>query len=120
MAVIMGLGRYIIMAFIKAEEAGVIDAAYKYVFIDVSFTGVIALLFIFRYSIQGIGKSLTAMAAGFMEMTARLVMSLFVIPFVGWTAACFTDPMAWAAGMIYCAVTFVILLRIKERQHGKN
>ena len=120
MAVIMGLGRYIILAFIKAEEAGVIDAAYKYVFIDVSFTGVIALLFIFRYSIQGIGKSLTAMAAGFMEMTARLVMSLFVIPFVGWTAACFTDPMAWAAGMIYCAVTFVILLRIKERQHGKN
>ena len=74
------------MVFVKAGEEGVgavVDAAYQYIFIDVMFVAILALLFIFRYSIQGIGKSLTAMAAGFMEMAARVTMSLFVIPIVG-------------------------------------
>ncbi len=120
MAVITFFGRYIIMVFVKAGEEGVgavVDAAYQYIFIDVMFVAILALLFIFRYSIQGIGKSLTAMAAGFMEMAARVTMSLFVIPFVGWTAACFTDPLAWGGGMIYCTITFFILMRLKQKKH---
>lgn len=117
MAVIIFLGKYVIMIFVKSEETGVIDAAYQYIFIDVLFVGLLALLFVFRYSIQGIGRSLTAMVAGFMEMAARMTMSLFVIPVIGWNAACFTDPTAWGSAMIYCAITFAIIMHIKQKKH---
>ena len=62
-------------------------------------------------------RSLTAMAAGFMEMASRLVMSLFVIPKVGWLAACFTDPLAWGSAMIYCMVVFLLLMHTLQRKH---
>ena len=120
MAVITFFRRYIIMVFVKQGEAGVgavVDAAYQYIFIDVMLIALLALLFVFRYSIQGIGKSLTAMVAGFMEMASRLVMSLFVIPTVGWLAACFTDPLAWGSAMVYCLVAFLILMHIKQKKH---
>ncbi len=120
MGVITFFGRYIIMIFVKQGETGVgavVDAAYQYIFIDVMLIALLALLFVFRYSIQGIGKSLTAMVAGFMEMASRLVMSLFVIPTVGWLAACFTDPLAWGSAMVYCLVAFLILMHIKQKKH---
>lgn len=120
MGVIVLIGRYLIMIFVNQGESGigaVIDAAYQYIFIDVMLVGLLALLFIFRYSIQGIGRSLTAMAAGFMEMASRLVMSLFVIPKVGWLAACFTDPLAWGSAMIYCMVVFLLLMHTLQRKH---
>ena len=57
------------------------------------------------------------MVADFMEMASRLVMSLFVIPTVGWLAACFTDPLAWGSAMVYCLVAFLILMHIKQKKH---
>ncbi len=106
-------GKYLIGIFIRSSDpgnAGVIEAAYRYILIDVSLVFVLALLFIFRYSIQGMGRSAIAVVAGVCEMIARLVMSILVIPSLGWSAACCTDPLAWGLALMYCLPLFIYIL----------
>ena len=58
---------------------------------------------IVRFSIQGMGFSPFAILAGVLEMAARTVVGLFLVPMFGYTAACFASPAAWI-----CADLFLI------------
>ncbi|MCR4688338.1 MAG: MATE family efflux transporter [Saccharofermentans sp.] len=110
-------GEYLIMVFVKANETAVIAAAYKYIVIDATMTFLLAMLFIFRYTLQGIGRSFVAMIAGVWEMVSRLAMSLWVIPLIGWNAACVTDPIAWGSAMAYCGICCFFILRSEKKKH---
>ena len=110
-------GELLIRIFVKASETAVIAASYKYIFIDAVMMFLLALLFIFRYTIQGVGRSLTAMVAGGFEMVARLSMSLWVIPVFGWGAACVTDPLAWGSAMLYCMILCFVILGREKKKH---
>ena len=115
-------GELLIKIFIKSQDTdpAIIAGAYMYIVIDAVMVFLLALLFIFRYTIQGIGRSITAMLAGIFEMVARLVMSLWVIPVIGWKGACITDPMAWGSAMIYCGICCYVILRREIRKSGKS
>ena len=48
-----------------------------------------------RFTIQGMGYSNLAVIAGIMEMIARALAGLVLIPLLGFTGACFSSPLAW-------------------------
>ena len=108
-------GNYLVMLFVKAEETQVIAAAHKYIAVDGALSIAVGLLIVFRYCIQGIGRSDLAMVGGILEMIARTGMSLFVIPVFGWIAACYTDFAAWGSAVIYLVPVFIYLVHKQER-----
>ena len=57
----------------------------------------VPLLFVnlLRFTIQGLGFSNLAVAAGVMEMVARGVFGLCLVPYLGFDAVCFASPAAW-------------------------
>lgn len=52
-------------------------------------------IFVLRFTIQGLGFSELAMVAGVLEMIARAVFGLGLVPALGFQAVCFAHPAAW-------------------------
>ena len=75
----------------------------EYILINCAFFIPLALVNIVRFSIQGMGYSAFAILAGVLEMIARAGVAFFLVPALGYVAACFASPAAWI-----CADLFLI------------
>lgn len=64
-------GKTIVGLFIGAEELEVIRLAHIYLLTNCSMYFVLALLFIFRNTLQGLGQSFIPTVAGIMELIMR-------------------------------------------------
>ena len=77
----------------KIEE--ILTYGSRYLFITACFDTLLALVNIVRFTIQGMGFSSFAMIAGVLEMVARSLAGIFLIPMIGFTGACLAGPLAW-------------------------
>ncbi len=79
-----------------AEEAPVIiRLSRQYLLTVTAFDFLVAIVNTVRFTIQGMGFSNFAMIAGLMEMLARSLAGLVLIPLLGFTGACLSSPLAW-------------------------
>ena len=79
-----------------ADEAPVIIRLSKQYLVTVTaFDFLVAIVNTVRFTIQGMGFSNFAMIAGVMEMAARTIAGLVLIPLIGFTGACLSSPLAW-------------------------
>lgn len=112
------LGRTLALLFVTGDQTAVIDCVQQFLNACSWFYPTLAVLFIVRNAIQGLGYSIPAMLAGFFELMARAVMGLVVIPVYGYTAVCYTNPMAWiAADCLVIPVYFIVFRLIKKRMN---
>lgn len=114
--VLVTSGSVISWLFIDRSETEVLDAVQQYFGYAGFFFWLLAILNCTRMMIQGIGYSGIAIFAGCAELLARAVMSLFVIPVFGYTAVCFTNPLAWLAAVLVVVPVFFGIIRKYERQ----
>lgn len=89
--------------------------ASTYIFIDSAFYFLLGCLFVFRNTLQGIGKSIFPLLSGFAELIARSLICFFLPRLVdpsnpvsdkAYVALCFSDSFAW------CLATLVMLYGI--------
>lgn len=66
----------------------------------------LSLVNIIRFLIQGMGFSPLATFAGLLEMVARGATS-FLVPYFGFTAACFASPAAWIFADIFLIFAYL-------------
>ena len=79
-----------------ADEAPVIiKLSRQYLITVTAFDFLVAIVNTVRFTIQGMGFSNFAMIAVLMEMIARSLAGLVLIPLLGFTGACFSSPLAW-------------------------
>ncbi|MGM9641291.1 MAG: MATE family efflux transporter [Faecousia sp.] len=62
---------------------------------NVAFFMPLALVNILRFTIQGLGFTNQAVIAGVLEMIARGVVGLMLVPKLGYDVVCFANPTAW-------------------------
>jgi len=94
------------LLFLDPQELDVIlltQLTTRYIVIQSAFFFPLSLVNIIRFSIQGMGFSTFAILAGVLEMAARTVVGLMLVPAFGYTAACFASPAAWV-----CADLFLV------------
>ena len=100
----------------EAETALLVELTSQYTIVITAFFFPLALVNILRFSIQGMGYSVFAILAGVLEMVARTVVGLWLVPQIGYAAACFASPAAWV-----CADLFLIpacigcIVRLRKR-----
>ena len=77
----------------------------------------IALMFVnvLRLAIQGMGYTSVAMLAGLFETVARILVSLFLVPVLGFTGVCMAHPAAWVMACVFLFPCFFSKLR-KEKE----
>lgn len=73
--------------FVGADQPEVLDYVQTYLLLNASLYFLLALLFIFRYSLQGLGKSLFPTIAGVAELLVRTIAAL-VLAISGDTQGC--------------------------------
>ena len=105
------LGPYISLAFIDRGETEVIALAQQYIDMGSYFYPILAVLFVLRNSIQGVGYSITAMTTGIFELAARGVMGYGFVNRLGYDAACVANPVAWIAADVFLVPSYLFIMR---------
>lgn len=105
--------------FVGSEATRVMDLSHTYLIINGSMYWVLALLFIYRFTLQGLGKSATPTIAGIMELIMRTAAAVFLATRFGFAGAAWASPLAWIGAVIPVALDYYInmkKLKLKENK----
>ena len=81
---------------------------------------VLGLLFLFRYSLQGLGQSFVPTFAGVMELVMRSVGSLVLVAPLGFTGACISNVSAWVGSAVPLTIAFFLTMRHLSYTRGQR
>ncbi|MCI6464806.1 MAG: MATE family efflux transporter [Faecalicatena sp.] len=103
--------------FVGSGETGVQGMAQTYLQINGAMYFVLALLFIFRFTLQGLGKGFMPTVAGVMELVMRTFAAIFLTSSIGFAGACWASPLAWIGACIPLAgAYFVTVHKLSKRK----
>jgi Na+-driven multidrug efflux pump len=97
--------------FLDSSEQIIIANAQRFLFWNSLFYIPLAVLIVYRYSIQGLGYSSIAMFAGVAEMIARGVVGFMLVKHLGYLAACIANPLAWLFACAFLLPAYVFVMR---------
>lgn len=81
---------------------------------------VLGLLFVFRYTLQGLGQSFMPTFAGVMELVMRSVGSLVLVAPLGFTGACISNVSAWVGSAVPLTIAFFLTMRHLSYTRGQR
>lgn len=117
----MFLSDFLLHMFMDASEVQIIAMAKQFLLTNIIFYFPLALVNIVRYMIQGMGFSKFAVLAGVLEMVARTLAGIFLVPMFGFTAACFSNPLAWIfADAFLIPAYFSVWKKMKQQLDEKK
>lgn len=99
--VMLFTAKYWMLLFLKPEETDVIAQAAQFMIINCAFFFALVIVNTFRSTIQGMGFSGFSIFSGLMEMIARSVIGILLIPIFGYISACYSGPLAWVMADIF-------------------
>ncbi len=104
-------GRPLSMIFVSSDASAVLDASALFVKWCGLFLWLVGVLMVFRYTVQGLGYTLLSVFSGAIEMAARILMSILLVPVFGYIVTCLTDQAAWICAAVYSAVIYTAVMR---------
>ena len=97
--------------FVGAEEQEAIRLGQLYLTVNGLTYWILAFLFIFRYTLQGLGQSIVPTIAGVMELIMRATAGIFLVDILGFLGASLGNPMAWLGSCVPLAAAYVMTVR---------
>lgn len=104
-------GGWMTSFFVGNDETEVIRLAQVYLNINGVFYWVLSLLFIYRYTLQGLGKSVVPTVAGIMELIMRVFAAMVMAKFFGFAGVASASPLAWIGSAIPLIIAYYITLK---------
>ncbi len=105
------LGAEMIELFVGVEAQQVVEYGRLFLIITGVSYWALALLFIFRFTLQGLGQSFVPTLAGIIELIMRIAAAIFLVDWLGYLGACLAAPMAWLGALLPLATSFFITAR---------
>ena len=105
-------GSRIALLFLDASETAILADTQRYLMTMSGFYPLLALIFLFRNGLQGMGFSREAMLAGLSELAARSLVAFGFVGRLGFRAVCFANPTAW----LFADVILLALYRREMRR----
>ncbi len=107
-AAIAAFGTDLVRLFVGDGEDRVVAMAHQYLIINGALYWVLAVLFVLRNALQGLGATAVPTIAGVMELVARSAAGLLLIGHIGFLGACVAAPLAWIGALVPVAIAWVI------------
>lgn len=92
--------------FVGNGESEVLALSETYLQINGCFYFVLALLFIYRFTLQGLGKGLIPTIAGIMELIMRAFGAMILVNHFGFAGASASNPLAWIGACIPLSIAY--------------
>jgi Na+-driven multidrug efflux pump len=120
-SVVMGLlflffGRFFSALFLGGESGEILSMSHSYLVINGAFYLLLAMLFMLRQALQGLGDSVTPTVAGIMELVMRTFAAIILGNLAGFNGICFASPLAWAGALVPVTVMMIVTMKRLERQ----
>lgn len=105
-AAVLLTGNQLALLFLDTADEQVL--AYSYQFLVTTAAGycLLTLVNTVRFTIQGMGFSILAITSGVLEMIARTLAGLVLVPLFGYTGICFSHVLAWIFADAFLIPTF--------------
>lgn len=113
-------GKYVALLFLDAGETEILANTQRLLTINSLSYISLVVLNIYRFGLQGIGRSGLAVFAGVMEMVARMIMGFGLVPVYGYAAVCFANPLAWCMADFFLVPMFYICIRKMKKQFAQS
>lgn len=94
-----------------AAAAEILPLSQEYLMCNALFYIPLLYVNLLRFTIQGLGYSNLAVVAGVMEMVARGVFGICLVPVFGFAAACYSSPAAWVMADVFLAPAYFACLK---------
>lgn len=101
-------GPYVVQLFMTEYNEDIMFAAKHYLWAIAECYSLVAVLFVFRNTLQGLGFTYANMIAGAGELFGRLAVALIFTPLIGFNAVCYAGPVAWLLADIPLIVIYLI------------
>ena len=123
MCVVFSLAMFIVMLFFSepmslffvGAEPEVAEMSALFLKINAALYWELALLLMFRNSLQGLGHSMVPTIAGIMELFMRATAAFVFSKLWGFTGICLANPMAWFGALIPLTISFILSMKHLER-----
>lgn len=101
------IGMPMVSLFMSEPNAEMLFAAKRYIITISSCYSLVAVLFVLRNTLQGLGFTYSNTVAGTGELLGRLAIAFVLTPALGFNAVCFAGPAAWLLADIPLAVIYL-------------
>lgn len=106
------IGPSVVGLFMTKPNAEVMVAAKHYLLAIAECYSLVAVLFVLRNTLQGLGFTYSNTIAGAGELFGRLAVALIFTPLIGFNAICYAGPVAW----LLADIPLVVIYLIKQKQ----
>ena len=109
-------GGQLTMLFLNEKDPVIMQNSSQFLIIVSAFYCLLTLVNTVRFTIQGMGFSSLAIIAGVMEMIARGIAGMLLVPAFGYLGACYSSPLAWLLADAFLIPAFFLCKRKVARQ----
>ena len=109
-------GDQLTMLFLDEKDPVIMQNSTQFLIIVSAFYCLLTLVNTVRFTIQGMGFSSLAIIAGVMEMIARGIAGMLLVPAFGYLGACYSSPLAWLLADAFLIPVFFLCKRKVARQ----
>lgn len=110
-------GNALVSLFVKDSPA-VVALSTQYLRITSLFYPTLSMLFILRYTLQGLQQGLVPTIAGLMELIMRAVGCIVLSALVGYAGICVAYALAWPGSLLPLSIAYFVILRRLDAQHA--
>jgi hypothetical protein len=106
--------------FVESSETVIIGNVKMFLLFNTACYFLLALVNIVRFLIQGMGFPTFAILAGVLEMIARSIAGVLLVPLLGFTGVCLGSPIAWLMADAFLIPAYFIVRRRLEKRMASN
>ncbi len=109
-------GQYAILIFLDQKNEFIIETGRQYLLISTPFYFFLGLIFIFRNTIQGIGRPIIPLISSVLELIVRSFAAIVLAKSLGYIGIFYAGPIAWFVAGLYVACAYVYIIRTASKQ----
>ncbi len=94
------VGENMIDLFLKEKNMTIIEIAQNYLNISTMFYFFLGMIFIYRNTLQGMGRSDIPLLASVVELGMRAFAAVYLAQSMGYLGICYASPIAWVGGAV--------------------
>ncbi|MGN1123638.1 MAG: MATE family efflux transporter [Eubacterium sp.] len=110
--ILISIGPSVVSLFMTEYNENIMFAAKRYLLAIAECYSLVAVLFVFRNTLQGLGFTYSNMIAGAGELLGRISVALIFTPLIGFDAICYAGPVAW----LLADIPLVVIYLNKQKQ----
>lgn len=104
---LLTIGMPVVNLFMTEPNEDILFAAHRYIIATAECYSLVAILFVLRNTLQGLGFTYSNTIAGAGELFGRISIAFVFTPLIGFNAVCYAAPAAWLLADIPLAIIYL-------------